>query len=59
MDTVPIEFRVPLTVETTTGAMTEKLTITLSAQPDNMRNLTLRIAWGRLHLAAPVRAVLE
>jgi hypothetical protein len=59
MDAVPVEFKVPLTVETTTAAMTEKLTITLSAQPDNMRNLNLRIAWGRLHLATPVRAALE
>ena len=59
MDTVPVEFKVPLTVETTTAAMTEKLAITLSAQTDNMRNLTLRIAWGRLHLVTPVRATLE
>jgi hypothetical protein len=59
MDAVPVEFKVPMTVETTSAAMTEKLTITLSAQPDNMRNLNLRIAWGRLHLATPVRAALE
>jgi len=59
MDAVPVEFKVPLTVESTNTAMTEKLTITLSAQPDNMRNLKLRIAWGRLHLATPVRAALE
>ena len=59
MDRVPVEFKVPLIVETTTGALTEKLAITLTAQPDNMRNLTLRIAWGRLRLATPVQAVLE
>ena len=59
MDRVPVEFKVPLTVEAATGAMTEKLTITLAAQPANMRNLTLRIAWGRLRLATPVQAVLE
>jgi hypothetical protein len=59
MDAVPVQFKVPLTVESTTAAMTEKLAITLSAQPDDMRNLTLRIAWGRLHLATPVRATLE
>jgi hypothetical protein len=59
MDAVPVEFKIPMSVETTSGAMTEKLTITLSAQTDNMRNLNLRIAWGRLHLATPVRAALE
>jgi hypothetical protein len=59
MDAVPVEFKVPLTVETTTAPLTEKLTITLSAQPNDMRNLKLLIAWGRLHLATPVRAVLE
>jgi len=59
MDRVPVELKVPLIVETTTGALTEKLAITLTAQPDNMRNLTLRIAWGRLRLATPVQAVLE
>jgi len=59
MDKVPVEFKVPLTIETSNAAMTEKLTITLAAQSDNMRNLTLRIAWGRLHLATPVQAVLE
>jgi hypothetical protein len=59
MDAVPVEFKLPLTVEATTAPMTEKLTITLSAQPDNMRNLNLRIAWGRLHLGTPIRAVLE
>jgi len=59
MDAVPVEFKVPLTVESTNTTMTEKLTIILSAQPDNMRNLNLRIAWGRLHLMRPVRAALE
>jgi len=59
MDAVPVEFKVPLTVETTTAPITEKLTIILSAQPENMRDITLRIAWGRLHLATPVRAVLD
>ena len=59
MDAVPVEFKVPLTVEPAPASITEKLTITLLAQPDNMRNLNLRIAWGRLHLTTSVRAVLE
>ena len=59
MERVPVEFKVPLTVETSNAALTEKLTITLAAQPDNMRNLTLRIAWGRLHLSTAVQAVFE
>jgi hypothetical protein len=60
MDAVPIEFKVPLTVEPPTATITEKLTITLSATPpDTMHNLSLRITWGRLHLMTPVRAVPE
>jgi DUF2911 family protein len=58
MDAVPIEFKAPLKVETTTAPLTEKLTITLSDQPGNMTNLSLLIAWGRLHLTTPIRAVL-
>src|SRR5262249_48681640 len=38
MNTVPIEFKVPMVVERSTG-VTEKLAITLTAEKENMRNL--------------------
>lgn len=43
-----------MTPEQASGAG-EKLTITLSAQNDNIRNLTLRIAWGQLQLMTPIQ----
>jgi hypothetical protein len=37
----------------------EKLTLTLAADKDDMRNVTLRISWGKLQLMAPIRVQLE
>lgn len=58
MEKVPVAFKVPMTPEQASGTA-EKLTITLSAEKDNMRNVTLRIAWGKLQLMTPVQAGLE
>ena len=58
MDAVPVEFKVPMTREQGAG-MTEKLTLTLSAQKENMKNVTLRISWGRLQLMAPLQVALD
>ncbi|HYR92097.1 MAG TPA: DUF2911 domain-containing protein [Terriglobia bacterium] len=58
MNTVPVEFKVPMTAEQAAGT-TEKLTLSLSAQEENMKNVTLRIMWGRLQLMAPVQVLLE
>src|SRR5439155_12023054 len=46
------EFAYRLRSRTADGA-TEKLTVSLSAQKENMRNLTLCTAWGRLQLSIP------
>jgi DUF2911 family protein len=58
MTTVPVEFKVPMVEERATGTA-DKLAITLSAQQDNMKNLRLRISWGRLQLMTPVQVILE
>ncbi len=58
MNTVPVEFKVPMVVEQHTE-MTEKLAVALSAQKENMKNLTLRISWGRLQLMTPIQVALE
>lgn len=58
MEAVPVEFKVPMKTEQ--GAqMTEKLSLALSAAKDDMRNVTLRISWGRLQLMTPMRVLLE
>jgi Protein of unknown function (DUF2911) len=58
METVPIEFKVPMTTAQPAG-LAEKLTMTLTAAKEDMKKVTLRIAWGRLELTAPVQVVLE
>jgi hypothetical protein len=58
METVPVEFKVPMTTAQPTG-VTEKLTMTLTAAKEDMKKVTLRIAWGRVELTAPVQVLLE
>jgi len=53
MERAPVQFQVPLTLESATTAM-EKLTITLSYPKEKPKQATLRIAWGKLQLSAPV-----
>ena len=57
MDTVPVDFKVSMTTEQAAG-MSEKLTVTLAAQKENMKNVTLRISWGRLQLMTPLQVLL-
>ena len=54
----PITFRVPVNVEKGTETV-DKLTLLLSHQKENMTRVTLRIAWGKLHLKAPIEVLLE
>ena len=58
METVPIEFKVPMTTAQPAG-LAEKLTMTLTAAKEDMKKVTLRIAWGRVELTAPIQVVLE
>jgi Protein of unknown function (DUF2911) len=58
MEPVPVEFKVPMTTAQP-ARVTEKLTMTLSAAKEDMKKVTLRIAWGRVELTAPIQVVLE
>jgi hypothetical protein len=49
-----VEFTAPMTVEPAGGDPVEKLTITLAAADNDIRTATLKVAWGRLALTAPV-----
>ncbi len=46
-------FQAPMTAVKVDGKV-DKLTITLSYPKDNVRKVTLRVAWGNLALAAPI-----
>ena len=53
IDRAPVLFQVPMTVEPGAAA-SEKLTITLSYPKETPKQATVRIAWGKLQLSAPV-----
>jgi hypothetical protein len=57
MDLVPVDFKVPMTPEKP-SAVTEKLTLALSASKEDLKNVTLRVSWGTLQLTAPVQVSL-
>jgi Protein of unknown function (DUF2911) len=50
----PVAFKAPMTTEQV-GEMKEKLTIDLLFQEANPKDVTLRIAWGKLQLSAPIQ----
>jgi hypothetical protein len=58
MQTVPIEFKVPMTTGQPAG-LTDKLTMTLTAAKEDMKKVTLKISWGRVELTAPIQVVVE
>ena len=51
-----VEFMVPMTFAKS-EKVTEKLTITLESQEENLMKVTLRVAWGNLLLTAPVQVI--
>ncbi len=58
IDRAPVEFEAPMTV-VPAGETTEKLTITLDYPKEKPKNVTLRVAWGKLRLSAPIEVTLE
>ncbi|HEV2232443.1 MAG TPA: DUF2911 domain-containing protein [Terriglobia bacterium] len=52
-----IEFLAPMSTEKA-GEPAEKLTITLTHPKDDIKNITLKIAWGNLALSAPIKVTL-
>jgi hypothetical protein len=49
----PVAFKAPMTIETAAETK-DKLTIDLVFKRGNPKDVTLRIAWGKLQLSAPV-----
>lgn len=53
IERAPIAFKAPMKIES--GEMKEKLTIDLVFQRTSLKDVTLRIAWGKIQLSAAVQ----
>ncbi|MFY9611119.1 MAG: DUF2911 domain-containing protein [Blastocatellia bacterium] len=53
IERAPVAFRIPVTTEGA-GEMKEKLTIDLVRQKENLKEVTLRIGWGKIQLSAAI-----
>ncbi len=53
IERAPIAFKAPMKIES--GEMKEKLTIDLVFQRTDLKDVTLRIAWGKMQLSAPIQ----
>lgn len=53
-----VEFTAPMT-KVHPEPKAQKLTITLSHPPDDIKNVTLKVAWGNLALSAPIQVTLN
>ena len=53
IDRAPISFKAPLTSDAG-GEMKDKLTIDLVFQKGDLKNVTLKIGWGKIQLSAPI-----
>lgn len=53
IERAPVAFKAPMTVEQAAEAK-EKLTIDLVFQRSDLKNVTLKIAWGKMQLTAPI-----
>lgn len=49
----PVEFKVPMSIAKS-ETKAEKLTLTLSYPKDDIKRVTLKVAWGSLALTAPI-----
>lgn len=54
IERAPIAFKAPMTLEQA-AEMKEKLTIDLVFRRTNLLDVTLRIAWGKMQLSAPIQ----
>lgn len=54
IERAPIAFKAPMTTEQASDSK-EKLTIDLMFQEANPKDVTLKIAWGKLQLSAPIQ----
>jgi hypothetical protein len=54
IERAPVEFEAHMSNVSKTERQAEKLTITLSYPKDNIKHVTLRVAWGNLVLSTPI-----
>ena len=54
IERAPIAFKAPMTVEQAAESK-DKLTIDLAFQKGNLKDVTLKIAWGKMQLSAPIQ----
>ncbi|MEK6410402.1 MAG: DUF2911 domain-containing protein [Acidobacteriota bacterium] len=54
IERAPIAYKAPMTVEQP-GEAKDKLTIDLVFQRGNLKDVTLKIAWGKIQLSAPIQ----
>jgi len=54
IEKAPVEFEAHMSAVGQAEAPAEKLTITLSYPKDDIKHVTLRVAWGNLVLSAPI-----
>jgi len=54
----PVMFEVPMSIGKV-ATKTDKLTIELTYPQDNIRNVTLKVAWGTLALTAPIEVTVS
>ncbi len=50
----PVDFKAPMSVSKSDKPV-EKLTITLSHPTDKIQDVTMHLAWGNMHLTAPIQ----
>jgi hypothetical protein len=58
IEKAPVAFKVPLTSEKATESK-EKLTISLSYQRANPKEVIMKVSWGSLQLSAPIQVSVE
>jgi len=58
IERAPISFKAPMSADAA-GEMKEKLTIDLVLKKGDLKNVTLKIAWGKIQLTAPIQVPIQ
>ena len=58
IERAPVAFKVPMTLEKATDSK-DKLTIALTYQRPNPREVTMKVSWGTLQLSAPIQVSID
>jgi hypothetical protein len=58
IDKAPVEFMIPISFERS-ATSADKLTVVLTANKTNIKDVTLKISWGTLQLTAPIQVAVR